>query len=204
MDISIKNLLSEIENDHLQGINISSSSYIQTLLDKYDNDKVYYCIQSIQPIPDQPVPDQPIPEQPVANHPQPTVDNNKERYVLTVARDDKEFREMIKNKFNKCIICNNNECSVFSCEVAHIWNFSYCDSSSKYDVNNGILLCANNHILFDKHLIKFSIQNSASGIVSISVDNILKDYAIYKYNGITINLTPENVKYLEKRYSLIA
>jgi len=184
MDISIKKLLSEIENDRVQGINISSSTYLQNLLDKYDNDKVYYCIKSIQPVIDQSVSD-------------------TERYVLTVARDDKEFREMVKNKFNKCIICNNNECSVFSCEVAHIWNFSDCDSSSKYDVNNGILLCANNHILFDKHLIKFNLD-SVSGIVSISVDNILKDYAIYKYNGITINLTPENVKYLEKRYSQIA
>ena len=204
MDISIKILLSEIENDRVQGINISSSSYLQTLLDKYDNDKVYYCIQSIQSIPGQPIPDQPAPEQPVTNQHQITVDNNKERYVLTVARDDKEFREMVKNKFKKCIICNNNECSVYSCEVAHIWNFSDCDSSSKYDVNNGILLCANNHILFDKHLIKFNILDCARGLVSISVDNILKDYAIYKYNGITINLTPENVKYLEKRYSQIA
>jgi predicted restriction endonuclease len=204
MDISIKNLLSEIESDRVKGIDIASSSYFQTLLDKYDNDKVYYCIQSIQPVYDNLVVDQLIPDQPIAKQPHPTVVNNKERYVLTVARDDKEFREIVKNKFKKCIICSNNECSFYSCEVAHIWNFSDCDAGSKYDINNGLLLCANNHILFDKHLIKFNILDSSKGIVSIYIDEKLKDCTIYKYNGNQIILSLENIKYLEKRYSQIA
>lgn len=37
--------------------------------------------------------------------------------------------------------------------ASHIKGFTNCDSDEAYDINNGLLLCANADALFDKHLI---------------------------------------------------
>jgi predicted restriction endonuclease len=71
-------------------------------------------------------------------------------------------------------------------------------------LNNGLLLCANMHSYFDKHLLKLKIIDYNNCIVSVQIDKKLKDCQIYKYNGLIITLLSENIKYIEKRYSSIS
>ena len=63
-------------------------------------------------------------------------------------------------------------------------------------------MCANNHLFFDKHLLKLKIIDANNAMVSIEIDKTLKNnWNIYRYNGQIITLFKENMKYLEKRYS---
>jgi predicted restriction endonuclease len=129
-------------------------------------------------------------------------DNRK----TSIARDDNEYRELVKQRFGNCIICQNKECHISCCQVTHIYDFSKCikdnDEKSKYDINNGLLMCANTHLFFDKHLLKLKIIDANNAMVSIEIDKTLKNnWNIYRYNGQIITLFKENMKYLEKRYS---
>ena len=67
-----------------------------------------------------------------------------------VKRKDKQFRDKVKSFYNnKCVISGRSE---IVCEVAHIKPFSESDPEEKYDPNNGILLSADLHKLFDTKL----------------------------------------------------
>jgi hypothetical protein len=150
---------------------------INDLLDKYNNDKVLFCLKELYDI----------------------------DYVGEMnIRNDAKYRELVIERFNKCIICQNNECNIDCCNVCHILNFADCDNDSKYDINNGLLLCANMHSYFDKHLLKLKIIDYNNAMVSVQIDEKLKDCQIYKYNGLIITLLSENIKYIEKRYSSIS
>lgn len=120
---------------------------------------------------------------------------------ICIARDDNEYRTKVKSLFEKCIICQNTgDCNIACCQVAHIWNHSQCDDESKYNIYNGVLMCANTHLLFDKHLLQLKIVDYGMGIVYIHIDSSLQEYQIYKYHGSNITLFKENMEFLEKRY----
>jgi len=121
-----------------------------------------------------------------------------------IVRDDNEYRKTIKNLFAKCIICQNSgECNIACSQVAHIWNHSQCDDESKYNIYNGVLMCANTHLLFDKHLLQLKIVDYGKGIVYIHIDSSLQDFQIYKYHGRHITLFTENMEFLEQRYVIM-
>jgi len=187
---------------------IFTSNYINSLLDTYDNYKVIYCLKTLENIGinfnfEILENNEDISEEISEDI---TKEINKEdKLQINIARNDNEYRELVKKRFGKCIICQNKNCHISYCEVAHIYDFAKCvndkDSKSKYDINNGLLMCANTHKMFDKHLLKLQIIDNNNALVSIQIDEILKDVpSIYRYNGEIITLFKENMKYIEKRY----
>ena len=222
MESSIEIIYNVIKTEYEKNRNIKpieeiiTNEYINRLLDTYDNNKVIYCLKTLQNIGidfeilDEDIEDNAVEEDNVVeanNVEEDNVEEEKKEDNLktSIARDDAEYRELVKQRFGKCIICQNNECHISCCQVAHIYDFSKCvrnnDEESKYNINNGIVMCANTHLMFDKHLLKLTIIDSNNAMVSIEIDKTLKDCNIYRYNGQIITLFKENMKYLEKRYS---
>ena len=86
-------------------------------------------------------------------------------------------------------------------QVAHIFPHNLCDSDEKYDIENGFLLSAELHILFDSDGYQFRI-NPETQIISFSKE-ILEDTAMTeytKYHNTKINLSNKNIYYLKKKY----
>jgi len=123
---------------------------------------------------------------------------------VQVCRNDDEFKKAVKDRYKTCIICDNySECDESVYEVAHILDFSKCETEEeKYDVNNGIRLCANMHKRFDKFLVKFVIDGECGDnyLVNIVFCDTMSDYMFYnKYNGKKILFNKENIVYIEKK-----
>jgi hypothetical protein len=127
---------------------------------------------------------------------EPSKDKIEEKIKRTL---QKNFREKIIKKYNKCIITDRSE---KICEACHIIPFSDSQYNEKYDVFNGILLCRDLHSLFDKYLISI---NPVTGCFELSdsiiSDNDFTDY--HKYNGKKIKIDDKRTcEYLEKHYEL--
>jgi predicted restriction endonuclease len=119
-----------------------------------------------------------------------------------INRNDYVFKEGVKARFNKCIICRNDECLEEYCEVAHILDFSNSNEYEKYDIDNGLYMCANYHILFDKHLLKLKIIDYDKAFVSLEIDEKYKDLKIYELHGLKLQLFSGNMNYINKRYQI--
>ena len=216
MDVSMETIYNLIKTEYEDNKNIKpieeifTNEYINELLDTYDNNKVIYCLKTLQNIDiDFEILDEDAEEEynAVEEEADGEVDEEakEDNLKTSIARDDNEYRELVKQRFGNCIICQNKECHISCCQVAHIYDFSKCirnnDEQSKYDINNGIVMCANTHLMFDNHSLKLQIIDGNNAMVSIEIDKTLKDCNIYRYNGQIITLFKENMKYLEKRYS---
>ncbi len=89
-----------------------------------------------------------------------TIDNH-----IDLINDDEKtnFGRKFQHIFKKCIYERDKRCKICcstnyeSLEPAHIKPYSTCESlNDKYDVNNGITLCANHHKLLDKGMFSFN------------------------------------------------
>lgn len=60
---------------------------------------------------------------------------------------------LIKKNRCQCALCNITTKKILV--ASHIKEFSECQDEERYDISNGLLLCANHDKLFDKHLISF-------------------------------------------------
>jgi len=127
-----------------------------------------------------------------------------------ICRNDEEFKKAVNDLYKTCIICDKDDCHKSAYEVAHILDFSKCETiNEKYDVNNGILLCANMHKYFDSknELLKFNIISNIiddSNIVICKVvfcDSLLTSNYYKKYNGKQIKFNKQNILYLNKKYN---
>jgi hypothetical protein len=109
-----------------------------------------------------------------------------------VKRKDRQFREKVKSFYNnKCVISGRSE---IVCEVAHIKPFAHSNSEEKYDPNNGILLSADLHKLFDAKLFTIDPETFQLKFTKeILLDNTLEDY--YKFNKKILGIKPESKKY---------
>jgi hypothetical protein len=126
---------------------------------------------------------------------------------LQVCRNDDEFRKAVKDKYKTCIICDTySEFYESVYEVAHILDFSKCKTEEeKYDVNNGIRLCANMHKRFDSFLLKFIVDDECNdnNLVKISFCDTMCDHIFYKkYNGKKIQFNKENIEYIKKKNNI--
>ena len=109
-----------------------------------------------------------------------------------VKRKDKEFRDKVKAFYKNCVISKR---SSKVCEVAHIKPFSESNPEEKYDPNNGILLSADLHKLFDLKLLTINPDTSELRLTdSVLLDEEFKDY--YQYNGKILEIKSESKKYL--------
>lgn len=82
--------------------------------------------------------------------------------------------------------------------ASHIKEFSKCTSEESYDINNGLLLCANADALFDKHLI--TIDENKNIIFSFILKQDMKLLQMLHLNGgvFDVILNDKRMKYLEE------
>lgn len=164
------------------------NNLVSNLLNDYKAEKVIYCLKYLFDI------DIEL-----------NIESDSEpKYKSVIARNDNEYRKAVKDKFKKCIICD--ACPEYTYQVAHIWNHKDCKNKQDdaFNINNGLLMCANAHLLFDNHILKLQASNeldSANEYKFIIIIDKDKANEYYKYNNKTIFLNYENMKYLEKRYS---
>ncbi len=165
-----------------------TSEILYTILNNYAPEKVAYCLKKY--------------------YPEITLEyqNNELNYETNyssdkIIRDDSQYRAAVKSRFQTCIICEPNTCFQACCQVAHIWDFAKCDNASKYNPDNGLLMCANWHLLFDANLMRLEPVQGVMGMVKIILASELKYSELYKYHNKIITILPENIKFLEKRYN---
>ena len=170
--------------------------FIYDCLDKYNKNKIMYFIKKIFNIEIQFIKDNLI---------------EQDNLQLKKCRNDDEFKKAVNELYKTCIICDDGDCHKSAYEVAHIWDFAKCDSlESKYDINNGILLCANMHKYFDSKcgLLKFDIISNINDdsnntiMCKIVFSESLSNSNYYKkYNEKQIKFNKHNIMYLQKKYS---
>ncbi len=112
-------------------------------------------------------------------------DFDTKKYELKEKRlNQSEFRKYLIERDTCCIITKYNS---DMCEACHIIPHNECDSNNKYDINNGFLLEAGLHKLFDKYL--WSINPDTKLIeVSDKIINNISYNLINNYNSIYVNL----------------
>jgi len=184
--------LCNIENEKEKSKNLEE--FIYDSLDKYDKNKVMYFIKTLFDIKIEYIKEDLY---------------KKENTQIKICRNDDEFKKAVNELYKTCIICDIGDCHKSAYEVAHIWDFAKCDTpEQKYDVNNGILLCANMHKYFDSkcELLKFElishIDNNCNNTVMCKVvfSESISDSNYYKkYNGKQIKFNKQNIIYLEKK-----
>ena len=160
---------------------IEIEKFIYDLLEKYDNNKVMYIIKELFNI----------------------EFKYNELESSKICRNDDEFKKAVFERDKTCIICDTYDCHKSSYQVAHIYDFSKCETElEKYDVNNGILLCANMHKYFDDLLMKFIPDGIFDNnyVVKIVFCETMSDYICYKkYNGKKLSFNKDNIIYIEKK-----
>ena len=77
----------------------------------------------------------------------------KKQLVKARIGQDK-FRKKLISKYGKCQICSIDIETAL--RASHIKPWSKSNNKERLDPKNGLLLCANHDVLFDKHLISFS------------------------------------------------
>jgi predicted restriction endonuclease len=182
--------LYNINNEEIKAIKLEE--FIYDSLSKYNKNKVMYFIKQLFNIEIQFIKE----------------DSKTEKTQNKICRNDDEFKKAVHSLYKTCIICNEGDCHKSAYEIAHIWDFANCDSlESKYDVNNGILLCANMHKYFDSkcRLLKFEViknidDDSNNVLCKIVFCESISDSSYYKkYNGKQIKFNKQNIMYLDKK-----
>lgn len=107
-------------------------------------------------------------------------------------RCQETFRKGLISRYKTCIITGTN-CNI--CEACHIVPFCESNENDKYNVDNGLLLRADIHVLFDKKMLKI---NPITLKVELSENTLLdvtyEDY--FKYHNKQLNICNETIKYL--------
>lgn len=117
--------------------------------------------------------------------------NQIDRMTESIKRlSQSTFREKIIIRDKKCII---SEESPIVCQAAHIVPYSECKS---FNPENGLLLNACLHILFDKYL--FSINPDT---LMIHILDTNTDLSINKYQNKIINVHPSCIPYLKLHFN---
>lgn len=118
--------------------------------------------------------------------------------LVSDRKGQKKFKKkLIKRYNNKCVISN---IPIIVSEAAHIIPFSLCKTNNKYDVNNGLLLSANLHKLFDGY--KMSINNYGYVVFSHDVLSDKSYIDVHKYNNKFIKLNNKTMKNLNVHYKI--
>ena len=110
-------------------------------------------------------------------------------------RLDSEFKNKVKQRYNKCIISGYN---IRQCEVAHIIPFCKSNEIDKYNPNNGLLLSCELHKLFDEKVFKINPNTFEIEIDELIED--IKELAIYKYKNKKLDININSIPYLDKIY----
>jgi hypothetical protein len=108
------------------------------------------------------------------------------------------FRKKLINRYNVCIITGADE---IVCKACHIIDFSKCNINDKYNVNNGLLMRLDLHILFDLYKLIIDINTLTIKLTDdILLNENMSDYR--KYNNKQINIHEDSIIYLKQFYNL--
>ena len=115
--------------------------------------------------------------------------------VVEVRPNQKTFRDKLIIKFNySCAIRTNIDYEI--CQACHLVPYSECDNTfQKEDEFNGILLCNNLHVAFDKNF--FTIDENTCTVKMLVPECYWKKYDIEGINGLYI---PELDNIISKNY----
>lgn len=102
------------------------------------------------------------------------------------------FRYSLINLYKKCVLCGLTNTTLLRASHSKPWSES--NPSEKVDPMNGLLLCPNHDLLYDKHLITFD-KNKKIMISPALTENDIKLLNISKDSY--INLPDEAMKYIE-------
>lgn len=105
------------------------------------------------------------------------------------------FRKLLVDKYKNCIITGND---ADSCHGCHIKPYAVCNEKEMMDINNGLLLDAGIHKLFDNYLITINPTNCR---VEVNPKYRKNQYVQY-HNKIINGLSKQTLKYLKRHYSL--
>lgn len=125
-------------------------------------------------------------------------ENKEETIEEREKRQDTLYRNIIQNKYKRCMITGK---PLFVSQVAHIYPHKLCNQEEKYDINNGLLLSAELHILFDSTDNKLKIDPETQ-IISFSKEILEDETMSYyrQYHNKKINLDDKQIYYLKKKY----
>jgi len=114
-------------------------------------------------------------------------------------RLDAKYRAIVKDKYKTCMITGKPD---YLSQVAHIYPYALCNQEEKYDPENGFLLSAELHILFDTVDLKLRIDPETELII-LSEDVLTNTTleSIHKYHNTKILLSDKNKQYLRQKYS---
>jgi hypothetical protein len=172
-----------------------SGEVLYTVLNNYEPNKVAYCLKKYYP-------ELTLEYLNSQNNKLNNVSQNESNNMANIKiRNDADYRAAVKSRFQRCIICEPDICVPECCQVAHIWDFAKCNNAGKYNPDNGLLMCANWHLLFDANLMRLEPVQGVMGMVKIILASKLKNSAMYKYNNKIITILPQNIEFLEKRYN---
>ena len=116
--------------------------------------------------------------------------------VIGRGRDQQIFRKALVRAYSgKCCICGLSIKELL--EASHIKPYPKCTAKEKISVNNGLLLCANHHKLFDKNIIKISKEYIIS-VKIIDKKNESNNLFVNSYNGNNLILPKMSLHYPDK------
>lgn len=115
-------------------------------------------------------------------------------------RLDTNYRNIIREKYKTCMITGK---PLYVSQVAHIYPHTLCKPDEKYDPENGFLLSAELHILFDSKDCDLKI-NPDTQIITFSKKILEDDSMAYytQYNNKKIELSEKQKYYLQKKYDV--
>lgn len=120
-----------------------------------------------------------------------------DKYLNKEIRHDQNlFRNDLIKRYKNCLITDSPE---LLCEACHIIPHSECEDKYKYDVNNGLLLRADLHKLFDSKNIKINPKTLELELsLDILNNKLYEEY--HKYNKKKLNIHTKSKYFLEQIY----
>ena len=104
-----------------------------------------------------------------------------------------QFHKQILERDKQCIITNRiNKV----CQACHIIPFSICTEEQKYDSNNGLLLSADIHLLFDDYLLSINPKT----LCVVLCNELLNDIHYNIYHNKKISLNENQLIYLKHHW----
>lgn len=97
--------------------------------------------------------------------------NTEKEALIKVRKGQYIFRENLLRRDNECLICGLKIQQILRASHIKPWSEFLPEDKERLDVDNGILLCANHDLLFDRFLITFTDDGSL--LYSNIIENLL-------------------------------
>jgi len=112
-----------------------------------------------------------------------TIDKTEKETIVKNRIGQNIFRENLIRIYGNCIICGLKNAQIL--RASHIKPWSECSNSERVNYNNGLLLCANHDLLFDRLLISF--DENGEIIISNEIEKDIELLNIPKKLTIAMN-----------------